>query len=319
MDEKFTLLIYKKLKGTISTDEFEILSSWLLEKEENLSYFQELSNAWDLQSTPNDVTAAEWKKLAARLEIDADNHKVVQMQPSNEKQSFLKIAAVALIFLGSVFALQQFLKADKFETIASNNSPLETTLPDGSTVTLNANSSIKYLKKFTNNRTINLNGEAYFEVEKFEGKPFTVNGENYHVTVLGTKFNVNSEKVVVTEGKVAVKEKVSNTAIQLIENEQAFLADKNILIKQKADRSHIFLFADEIAFNDATIFEIAKRLQKESGLQISLNDAIKNCKLTGNYTKENIADVLKDIESVFNFKVAEVSEGNWQIDGEGCP
>jgi ferric-dicitrate binding protein FerR (iron transport regulator) len=85
-------------------------------------------------------------------------------------------------------------------------------LPDGSKVWLNAGSSLRYPTSFTTNeRMVELEGEAYFEIEKNAGKPFKVQTpDGPEVEVLGTRFNINAyknEKVIATtllEGMVRV-------------------------------------------------------------------------------------------------------------------
>jgi ferric-dicitrate binding protein FerR (iron transport regulator) len=93
-------------------------------------------------------------------------------------------------------------------------------LPDGSKVWLNAASSLRFPAAFTGSeRTVELTGEAYFEIAKNAGKPFHVKvpsggtaGGSMDVEVLGTSFNVmaytNEEKIHTTllEGKVKVKQ-----------------------------------------------------------------------------------------------------------------
>jgi ferric-dicitrate binding protein FerR (iron transport regulator) len=95
-------------------------------------------------------------------------------------------------------------------------------LPDGSKVWLNAASSLRFPAAFTGGeRTVELKGEAYFEIAKNAEKPFHVRvpaggtgGEDMDVEVLGTSFNVmayaNEEKIHTTllEGKVKVKQGV---------------------------------------------------------------------------------------------------------------
>jgi len=86
----------------------------------------------------------------------------------------------------------------------------EIALPDGSIVKLNANSTLSYNKKtFTENRNIDLEGEAYFKVAK--GSKFTVSSSQGTVTVLGTQFNVitrnNLFETICYEGKVKVNSK----------------------------------------------------------------------------------------------------------------
>lgn len=93
------------------------------------------------------------------------------------------------------------------------------TLEDGTKVWLNAASSIKYPSAFgAGERTVELTGEAYFEVAKDMGRPFAVKVNGMAVNVLGTHFNVmayeNEEATAITllEGAVNVtkdKDKVS--------------------------------------------------------------------------------------------------------------
>lgn len=68
----------------------------------------------------------------------------------------------------------------------------ELTLPDGSRVWLNAESSLRFPASFVGNeREVELTGEAYFEVAKNKEKPFRVHVGGMKVEVLGTRFNVN--------------------------------------------------------------------------------------------------------------------------------
>lgn len=84
-------------------------------------------------------------------------------------------------------------------------------LPDGTKVWLNAASSIRFPTTFNQaERTVKIEGEVYFDVEKLHGKPFVVLAKDQRITVLGTRFNVMAypdEETIETsllEGKVAV-------------------------------------------------------------------------------------------------------------------
>ena len=83
-------------------------------------------------------------------------------------------------------------------------------LADGTKLILDAGSVFKYPQKFNkNDRTVFLNGEAFFEVQPDKEKPFIVNANHATIKVLGTKFNVrawhesNQVGVAVSEGKVS--------------------------------------------------------------------------------------------------------------------
>lgn len=85
------------------------------------------------------------------------------------------------------------------------------TLADGTKVWLNASSSLHYPVAFNKkNRTVNLEGEAYFEVAKDRSRPFQVFYKNMKVEVLGTHFNImayedeQATKTTLLEGSVKI-------------------------------------------------------------------------------------------------------------------
>jgi len=85
------------------------------------------------------------------------------------------------------------------------------TLGDGTRVWLNAESSIRYPVVFTgSDRTVEMTGEAYFEVAKNARQPFSVEEKGMTIAVLGTRFNVNGyddepfSKTTLVEGKIKV-------------------------------------------------------------------------------------------------------------------
>jgi ferric-dicitrate binding protein FerR (iron transport regulator) len=84
-------------------------------------------------------------------------------------------------------------------------------LPDGSKITLNAVSRLKYPDRFTGaERPVELQGEAVFDVASDPARPFTVTTESMNVRVIGTVFNVReyaddrTSSVSVARGKVEV-------------------------------------------------------------------------------------------------------------------
>ena len=93
------------------------------------------------------------------------------------------------------------------------------TLSDGTTVLLDAGSTLRYPTEFTGDtRSVFLSGEAYFDVASDSSKPFLVQAEHGQITVTGTAFNVrawpNEQKTIVSvaEGQVvlAAKEDASS-------------------------------------------------------------------------------------------------------------
>ncbi|WP_378176651.1 FecR family protein [Aquimarina sp. SS2-1] len=122
------------------------------------------------------------------------------------------VAAAASVAL--IFGLFFFKSDNTFST--SYGEQLAVTLPDGSEMILNAKSEAGFDKDdWNNNRSISLNGEAYFKVKK--GSTFTVTTTHGDVSVLGTEFNVQSNdsffEAVCYEGKVSVSSGQENTIL----------------------------------------------------------------------------------------------------------
>lgn len=103
-------------------------------------------------------------------------------------------------------------------------------LPDSSRVTVNANSTLSYPTAFNGNeRRVEIQGEAFFEVGKNE-KPFIVVGSGVEIKAYGTSFNVNNylqDKVetILISGSVGVILQ-GKDEIRLLPNQKA-LADLN--------------------------------------------------------------------------------------------
>ncbi|SKA04448.1 FecR protein [Chitinophaga eiseniae] len=95
------------------------------------------------------------------------------------------------------------------------------TLPDGTNVWINAASTLRYPTVFSGaDRTVELTGEAYFEVAKMPGKPFHVKAGHMDVQVLGTHFNVmayteeTAVRTTLLEGAVKVHTGGGGTALR---------------------------------------------------------------------------------------------------------
>lgn len=122
-------------------------------------------------------------------------------------------AAVAIIMVASWMIIH---KVNRVEILVAQGNTHTVMLPDESTVKLNAGTSISYRKwKFSENRKVSLQGEAFFEVKP--AGSFTVVSDSKTIEVLGTSFNVfsrnNSFRVQCITGKVKVVIKDANTLV----------------------------------------------------------------------------------------------------------
>ena len=126
---------------------------------------------------------------------------------------YQKIAAVILLpFIAfSVYITLNQINQDQayFETIAESGQKSTLVLPDGTKVWLNSDSRLRYPDTFgKRNRTVQLTGEAYFEVAKDKRRPFLVEAGEVNIRVLGTTFNIkaypdeNEIETILLEGSI---------------------------------------------------------------------------------------------------------------------
>ncbi|WP_176141068.1 FecR family protein [Sphingobacterium nematocida] len=138
------------------------------------------------------------------------------------------------------------------------------TLPDGSKVILNAESTLRYPNSFVNlkNREVSLSGEAYFEVAKDKQHPFIVLSAQQKIEVLGTHFNVSSyhnEETTLTtlvEGSVRVNNSI------LKPNQQSVLKEGQIRIREVDVEQAIAWKNGYLMFDDEPLYSIMQKIER---------------------------------------------------------
>lgn len=152
------------------------------------------------------------------------------------------------------------------------------TLPDGSTVVLNAESKLTYSSDFAQNRTIKLEGEGFFEVVRDEKYPFTVITENIATTALGTSFNIKAYKgnpdiqVTLATGKVRVQNNIDQNQIEIQPGQAVYYSeDKHTFEKNDVDLAHFISWKEGILqFKKIPFNQIVEDLERWYGVEIKI-------------------------------------------------
>jgi hypothetical protein len=187
-------------------------------------------------------------------------------------------------------------------------------LPDGSKVWLNASSSLRFPTAFAGaERTVELRGEAYFEVEKNERMPFivTVTNErkyegdasnNMRIQVLGTHFNVmayEDEPNAVTtllEGSVRVSNNVNNVLLK--PGQQALSNNANKLRVSAGDTEGAVAWKNGyFKFSNENIRSIMNKISRWYNVDIEYKGKVPEKNLWGTVSRfEDVSEVLKTLE-----------------------
>ena len=227
-------LIICYLTGDISRDQLQILSQWIHESENNKELFDTFKSTWILSGMANTKDQfsenQSWENLQKKLDFEMDDSE----QESSIKRILyfkkLRTAAIWLLFFGLGSLITYMVSSNRmpqnFKTEITVPYGTKTTakLPDGSTVYLNAGSTIIYNQDFNKTkRLVYLSGEAYFKVATNKSKPFEVITPILTVRATGTKFNVkaypNESSITATlvEGKIDIRKTTDQSNTNKIE------------------------------------------------------------------------------------------------------
>lgn len=187
-------------------------------------------------------------------------------------------------------------------------------LEDGTRVTLNAESRLKLPPEFgDDSREVNLEGQAFFEVESEDDRPFRVHAGGAVTEVMGTRFNVgaypddSAVNVVVTEGIVAVRSESDREEnnVMLMEQQLASVSRANSsVVRKEVDPSQYVAWTNgRLVFKNAEFPEVARRLHRWYGLKVELigkSESVDH--LNSTFKDEPVSEVLRIIAETLDLQ-----------------
>lgn len=210
------------------------------------------------------------------------------------------------------------LAYEEFSTPPGQRARLK--LHDGTAVWLNAGSTLRYPNLFgKNERRVELDGEAFFEVARKEEAPFVIKTEKANIKVLGTKFNVFAYKghdefnTSLVDGSLRVYRGESETdALTLEPNECALLSDGQ-LVKSRFDNTDFLRWREGIyVFDDVPLSAILKKLELYYDITIRQeNRRLERYRFSGKFRqRDGVESVLRILQKVRYFSFVKDEEQN---------
>jgi transmembrane sensor len=240
--------------------------------------------------------------------------------------SIRSIAALIIFLLCTIFVWMWFGSIDiSIKTDFAENKKVS--LPDGSIVILNANSSLTYSKDWDGgkDRKVWLDGEGYFSVAKgiTNGQKFEVITKGLSVIVEGTIFNVNSRKdkveIFLEDGKISLVTKADkNNKKELKPGEFARyntkLKELNLSQKQK-DIHNVSSWKDgTILFHDASLLEVLKKLNEIYGVDFEVDDKdVLSKKITTGIPVAELDVAITMLEDVLGIEIELIGKSKFAI------
>lgn len=311
-------ILQQYIEGQLNQQEKEEVAKWLDADDKHMQEFMLLRSVYD---------ATLWSKHSFADELSKENEKSYNKKRIKIFYEFLKIAAVFLLALGCYHLFLYTKPYDNsiitLQTVyAPEGQRAEVVLSDGTKVWLNAKSSITFPNQFANNdRIVELNGEAYFDVTHDDMKKFVVETEKYQIMVHGTEFNViaydnsNEFETALIKGSVEVVSNSTKESVMLSPDSMVY-EDNNRLLLANIESQDQFLWKKGILyFENQDVSDLFRKLELYYDVKIEVkNKQILTHKYTGKFwTKDGVEHVLRVLQLRHNFKYTKDDMNNITI------
>lgn len=335
--ENFHDIIARYLDGSASREEAEILLDWLKADKQNMKMFIELKDLWLKTGTLNkddretEAALLRFKKRVEYTYSSSNQRRITWMKYGN-------IAAVLIIAIltGALLLNRNNAREDLRNTYTETIIPLgqkgQVILADGTKISLNSGSKLRYPSNFNGtSREVFLEGEAYFDVAHNKEKPFLVHSGKLTVKVLGTVFNLkaysgeNKIETTLISGSVKILEtnKNQSTEVAILQPNQQAVYDRvngqisvnrfqeakpaKSAVPEKTDEpvytpvskiETVTMWKDQkLVFDDETLEQMAQKLTRWYGKKVHIeSENLKVNRYSGKFIyNETIYQVLEII------------------------
>lgn len=306
MDKK---LLQRYVEGNVTTDEVETVVDWLDKDEDHVKEFMSLHKLYDI-SVLNQAQRQQIK--TSRL-----------IHFRRLITELMRIAAIALLLVGAKFLFDTLSYTEKplrYQTCyVPSGQRAELILPDSTKVWLNAHSRLVYPVTFQeDNREVELDGEAYFDVRHNESSPFIVKTKKVDIKVLGTEFNVSAYseipkfEIALLRGRVELKSADLSRTYCMQPGEQVWYKEGRYGVSQIEDMDYFKWKEGLLCFKNQPIKEIMDKLclYYDVRIEVGSQPFLKE-RYTGKFrVKDGVEQVLKVLQLEHAFTYTKDNELN---------
>jgi transmembrane sensor len=355
-NDKFIELAGKKLSNEISSDENTELQLCLANDASLREQYEALSDYWKHSDTVYADNALAFQKIKSKIKArEVTEPSIIITTAKKGIVHYLWRAAAAVVLIAGcsyVFYSKMATSGREIAKIVPKAWQNKNTfirekstivLSDGTRITLNSQSSLKYPTNFTGKtREVYLSGEAFFDVHKDHEHPFIIHTEKMNIKVLGTAFNVKSypnepssettlirgaievtlddrpsDRIILKPSEKLIVKKGSFTTVHKKQDKLSPATDSSAgpqyvltsFTRLHQDDSAVLETSwtqNKLIFRDENFADLAMRMERWYGVEIRFkNDGMKKYRFTGTYEKETITQALDALRITedFHYKV----------------
>lgn len=317
------ILITKYFEGEITATERKLLFLMIQTDEKLRKDFSSVQNLYALSSwLPNENDELE---AVDKLVAFKQAHCRKKRYPIHLFKHAVGYAAAICITILSTWMVmndrepgEEIVTYEEFTTPSGQRAMVK--LHDGTTVWLNARSTLRYPNHFPcGERKVELDGEAFFDVEHNEHKPFVVSTEKLDIKVLGTKFNVFAYKgreefnTALLEGSVKVYERMNEEKALFMNSNECVELKDNKLVKRPMGNTDFLLWKEGVyAFDEVPFEDIIKKFELYYDIVITVNNShLMKYKFSGKFRQsDGVESALRILRKVYYFTYIKDEEKN---------
>lgn len=222
-------------------------------------------------------------------------------------------AAAVLVLVGIGLVVSRMLPVRQSQLASGYGEMLSQLLPDGSEVTMNANSRLHYFRAFRNwrdgvDREVWIDGEAFFHVRKTPMKSrFIVHTDQFDVVVTGTQFNVVNRKgkdnILLQEGSVIVHPRMGED-MHMVPGDFVQWSGNELKKTPVRPDSLTAWQQHQLVFDKTPLHEVAAIIEEQYGVRVTLQDpSIGDSVISGILPNNNLNVLLQALETTSDFDV----------------
>jgi transmembrane sensor len=295
-------------KGKYTYHDYLNIKNWFSNIHDFNEVKQFLFEQWNELNKPKDTDEKSLQHIYEKIEYHILLEEKSELKKRKLWNFYRQVAAILLIPV-IAFTVLYYLNVNEYRDLNKGwveiNSPkgarTEFSLPDGSKGWLNSGSKLKYLPTFLKNRTVELSGEAYFNV-KHNNSVFTVSVVDMDIRVLGTQFNVSAypqddfTEVVLATGKVEVKGKNCDLQKMLLpDHKLTFISDDFKYKLQQVDTKLYTAWKEGfLKLDNETLAQAVNRIERWYNVNIVIEDEVlKGYRFKATFQDEPLEEVLR--------------------------